>query len=100
MVLECDFLFRLGKNLEPMSLERIRIEDTLLTLLPSLQENAAAWQVALNVFWEVQPEIAGTASTHCFDSLNRVFVKAEKWQTSLQATGWLFQTLFPTFSYI
>ena len=49
------------------------------------KEDAGEWQAALQIFWEIKMLQSGElSSTHCFDILNRVFVKAGQWQLSLQ----------------
>ena len=49
------------------------------------KEDAGEWQAALQIFCEIKMLQSGElSSTHCFDILNRVFVKAGQWQLSLQ----------------
>lgn len=47
------------------------------------KEDAGEWQAALQIFWEIKMLQSGElSSTHCFDILNRVFVKAGQWRES------------------
>ena len=48
------------------------------------EEDAGEWQAALQIFWEIKMLSGQLSSTHCFDILNRVLVKAGQWQLSLQ----------------